>query len=104
MTEKRKPHYDLTAIQAQFASPGGYRITITAQDFAFGVLGLDRIGVASLVGGVRRSNFVKSMTSIADHRVWQDVYHLPYEDMMLYMKFTKDADGFYLMISLKEMG
>ncbi|MGH6934527.1 MAG: type II toxin-antitoxin system MqsR family toxin [Dongiaceae bacterium] len=100
--EKRKPHYDLATVQAQFAKPAGYRITVTAQDFAFGVLALDRAGVVSLVGDVRQRHFEKSMTSVADHRIWQDVYNLPYEDMMLYLKFTKDDDGFYLLISLKE--
>jgi motility quorum-sensing regulator/GCU-specific mRNA interferase toxin len=103
MTEKRKPHYDLAAIHAQFAKPDGYRITVTAQDFAFGVLGLDREGVVALVGSVQRSHFIKSMTSLRDHRIWQDVYHLPFEDMMLYVKFTKDKDGFYLLISLKDL-
>jgi motility quorum-sensing regulator/GCU-specific mRNA interferase toxin len=102
MTEKRKPHYNLAAIQAQFTKPGGYRITVTAQDFAFGVLGLDRQGVVALVGGVQRSHFVKSMTSFGDHRIWHDVYHLPFEDTVLYVKFTKDKDGFYLLISLKD--
>src|SRR5882724_3933809 len=102
MTEKRKPHYDLAAIQAQFARAGGYRITVTAQDFAFGVLGLDREGVVSLVSNVQRSHFVKSMTSFGDYRTWQDVYHLPFEDVVLYIKFTKDKDAFYLLISLKD--
>lgn len=102
MTEKRKPHYDLAAIQAQFARLDGYRITVTAQDFAFGVLGLDRDGVVALVASVQRSRFIKSMTSFGDYRIWQDVYHLPFEDMVLYIKFTKDKDGFYLLISLKD--
>jgi motility quorum-sensing regulator / GCU-specific mRNA interferase toxin len=102
MTEKRKPHYDLAAIQTQFVRPEGYRITVTAQNFAFGVLGLDREGVVALVCSVQRSHFVKSMTSFADYRIWQDVYHLPFEDMVLYVKFTKDKDGFYLLISLKD--
>ena len=102
MTEKRKPHYDLAAIQGQFARPDGYRITVTAQDFAFGVLGLDREGVVALVGRVQRGHFVKSMTSFGDYRIWHDVYHLPFEDMVLYVKFTKDKDGFYLLISLKD--
>jgi motility quorum-sensing regulator/GCU-specific mRNA interferase toxin len=102
MTEKRRPHYDLAAIQAQFARPDGYRITVTAQDFAFGVLGLDREGVGDLVGSVQRRHFIKSMTSFTDYRIWQDVYHVPFEDVVLYVKFTKDKDGFFLLISLKD--
>lgn len=41
------------------------------------------------------------MTSQADHRVWQDVYHVPFKDLVLYVKFTTDAQG-YLLISFKE--
>lgn len=104
MTEKRKPHYDLLSIQAQFAKPdgSGYRITVSAQDFAFAVLGMERAGVLSLVASIARADFVKSMTSYTDHRVWHDVYHVLFLDMTLYVKFTKDRDGFYLLISLKE--
>jgi motility quorum-sensing regulator/GCU-specific mRNA interferase toxin len=104
VTEKRKPQYDLVSIQAQFANPdgSGYRITVSAQDFAFAVLGIERAGVLSLVASVARTDFVKSMTSYADHRIWHDVYHVPFQDMTLYVKFTKDRDGFYLLISLKE--
>lgn len=104
MAEKRKPHYDLALIQAQFAEPdgSGYRITVTAQDFAFAVLGMDRAGVLSLVASVERADFIKSMTSYADHRIWHDVYHVAFQEMTLYIKFSKDSDGFYLLISLKE--
>ncbi len=41
------------------------------------------------------------MTSLADHRIWQDVYHVPHGGTVLYVKFTTDAEG-YLVISLKE--
>ena len=41
------------------------------------------------------------MTSIADVRIWQDVYHVRCGETLLYVKFTTDAEG-YLVISLKE--
>ena len=41
------------------------------------------------------------MTSLADHRIWQDVYQVPFESLILYVKFTTDAQG-YLVISFKE--
>jgi hypothetical protein len=40
-------------------------------------LGFNRPGIVLVIQGVRRSMFVKSMTTHADHRVWQDVYHVP---------------------------
>lgn len=41
------------------------------------------------------------MTSFADHTIWQDVYHVPYDDTVLYVKFTVDAEG-HIVISLEE--
>ncbi len=47
------------------------------------------------------SHFYKSMTSHSDHTIWQDVYHVPHGDIVLYLKFTVDAEG-HIVISLKE--
>ena len=41
------------------------------------------------------------MTSLADDRIWQDVYLVPFERTVLYLKFTTDAEG-HLVISFKE--
>ncbi|MEK7245571.1 MAG: type II toxin-antitoxin system MqsR family toxin [Pseudomonadota bacterium] len=101
MVEKRKPTYDLAAIQKQFGEPDGYRITVSAQDFAFS-LGLDRGGVVALVQSIERRHFYKSMTTYRDHRIWQDVYHAGHGKLTLYVKFTLGLDGYYLLISLKE--
>ena len=54
-----------------------------------------------MIQGMSREQFYKSMTSVADHRVWQDVYHVQFQTLTLYVKFTTDAEG-YLVISLKE--
>lgn len=100
--EKRKPSYALEAIKAQFREPAGYKITVTAQDFAFNVLKLERGGVIELVQGITRQHFYKSMTSRRNHRIWQDVYRVPYEELLLYVKFTKIEEGWFLLISLKD--
>jgi Motility quorum-sensing regulator, toxin of MqsA len=59
--------------------------------------------VVVLQDGVEGSHeqFYKSMTSLADHRIWQDVYQVPFEGLIVYVKFTTDAQG-YLVISFKE--
>ena len=49
-----------------------------------------------------RRDFQKSMTSYADHRVWQDVYHVPSEVGELYVKFTADVVSEFLLMSFKE--
>ena len=42
------------------------------------------------------------MTSYADHRVWQDVYHVPTAVGMLYIKFRNDAVTRFTVLSFKE--
>jgi len=42
------------------------------------------------------------MTSIAESRNWQDVYKPAVANRVLYVKFTLDAQGQYLLISFKE--
>ena len=48
--------------------------------------------------------FYKSMTTNADHRVWQDVYHVPVpdEDMVLYVKLQADVITEFRVMSFKE--
>lgn len=75
-------------------------MTSTARNSAFG-LGLLLADVVRIIQGVTREQFYKSMTSIGDHRIWQDVYHVPFERTVLYVKFTTDAQG-HLVISFKE--
>jgi motility quorum-sensing regulator/GCU-specific mRNA interferase toxin len=48
-----------------------------------------------------REQFCKSKTSLGDHRTWQDVYHVPFENTVLYVKFTTDEGG-HLVLSFKE--
>ena len=42
------------------------------------------------------------MTSMADHRVWQDVYKPNVGGRTLYVKFTLDAQSRLFLISFKE--
>ena len=41
------------------------------------------------------------MTSHVDPRVWQDVYHVPWAGLVLYVKLTVDELG-QLILSMKE--
>lgn len=98
--EKRRPHYDLDTIKATFASVASLRLTRTARNCAFG-LGLLLQGVVDLIQGMTREQFYKSMTSQMNPSLWQDVYHVPWQATVVYVKFTTDDAG-YLVISLKE--
>ncbi len=54
------------------------------------------------IQSMRREHFYKSMTSYADHRIWQDVYHVPSEVGTLYVKFMADTITEFLLLSFKE--
>jgi motility quorum-sensing regulator/GCU-specific mRNA interferase toxin len=55
------------------------------------MLGFGRAEIVSIIQTMDRKMFVKSMTTFADHRVWQDVYHVPANGMVLYVKFPADV-------------
>lgn len=45
------------------------------------------------IARLSRRNFYKSMTTIRDHRIWQDVYHAPLADgRVAYVKLTLVAE------------
>ena len=98
--EKLKPHYDLATIRATFSTVASLRMTRTAHDSAL-ALGLLLQDVVDLIQSMTREQFYKSMTSAAASSIWQDVYHVPREGAVLYVKVTTDPKG-YLLISLKE--
>jgi motility quorum-sensing regulator/GCU-specific mRNA interferase toxin len=103
MTEKRKPTYDLDAIKSVFSTPQGLRATGTAIKGA-AALGFGRAEIVATIQTIERRQFFKSMTAYADHTVWQDVYHVPSEQGVLYIKFTADAVAEFLLLSFKEKG
>ena len=99
--EKRKPTYDLAAIKAAFENPAHLRATRTAVRAAQAA-GLTRNDMVGAVQATDRRHFVKSMTTYADPHVWQDVYNVPYADLVIYLKVMADAEGF-LIVSFKEV-
>jgi motility quorum-sensing regulator/GCU-specific mRNA interferase toxin len=101
MTEKQKPTYDLKAFKAAFATVEGLNVTTSATQSASG-LGFGRAEIVATIQTMDRTQFYKSMTSYADHRVWQDVYHVPSAAGVLYVKFTADVVTEFLLLSFKE--
>ncbi len=99
--EKRKPAYDLDAIKVSIGSVESLAITRTAFADALS-LGFSRPGIVAVVQGIKRSMFAKSMTTHADHRIWQDVYHVPAEGLVLYVKFQEDIVTEFRLMSFKE--
>jgi motility quorum-sensing regulator/GCU-specific mRNA interferase toxin len=65
-------------------------------------LGFGRIEIVEVIQTMQHRNFYKSMTSHRDYRIWQDVYHVPSEAGVLYIKFTANVVKEFLLLSFKE--
>jgi motility quorum-sensing regulator/GCU-specific mRNA interferase toxin len=97
--EKKKPTYDLEAFKASCAKH--LNMTTTTRNDAV-ALGFTDADVIATIQTMERSQFYKSMNTLRDHKVWQDVYHIPSEAGMLYVKFMTDAESEFLLIGFKE--
>jgi motility quorum-sensing regulator / GCU-specific mRNA interferase toxin len=65
-------------------------------------IGFGRAEIAAVIATMRATQFYKSMTSNYDHRQWRDVYHVPWDGMVLYVKFTGDVVTKFAVLSFKE--
>ncbi len=99
--EKRKPHYALADLKAAFADPARLNRSFMSKQGA-DALGMDNAAVVATIQALVVANFEKSMTSHADHRIWQDVYRPKAGGTDLYVKFTVDAQNALFLISFKE--
>ena len=91
--EKRTPHYSLPDIQRQVADPRNRVFTATALDGGL-EMGLEESEMRAVVCKLSLRNLYKSMTSVRDHTVWQDVYHaMTPVGIVAYIKLTGYTDG-----------
>ena len=65
-------------------------------------LGFELQDIYAAVSTMTSKHFYKSMTSIRNHKLWQDVYHVPYGGYMLYVKFTRGTITAFDLLSFKE--
>ena len=99
--EKGTPHCKLPLIKA-LVETGQVRATATAYNGArdLGINNLD--GMCAVVLALTPANFYKSMTTHADHTVWQDVYRTKTAGGdEVYLKLTVIDD--VLIVSFKEL-
>lgn len=99
--EKKKPHYSLSAIQQVVAERRVNAFTATALMGA-AQLGLSPDEAVEAVLAMKQVAFYKSMTTHADHQIWQDVYHVALKSRRVaYVKVTLRENGI-VVIQFKE--
>ena len=99
--EKRTPHSKLSVVRSLIES-GQVRATASAFNGAreLGINDLD--GICEVALSLTSTDFYKSMTTHADHRIWQDVYRTKtIEGLEVYLKLTVIED--VLIVSFKEL-
>lgn len=99
--EKSTPHCKLSVVQNLIQS-GRARATASAIGGALG-LGINNLeGMCEVVMSLTSVHFYKSMTTYADHRIWQDVYLTKISSGdEVYLKLTVIDD--VLIVSFKEL-
>ena len=97
--EKRTPHCKLSVVKA-LVEAGKVKATLTALPGG-AALGLDFEAMVNVVKTLTSRDFHKSMTTHADHRIWQDVYRPVTEVGEVYLKLTVIND--VLIVSFKEL-
>jgi len=97
--EKHTPHCKLSVVKVLLEA-GKVRSTLSA--LAGGAaLGFDFADMLDVINALKPSDFYKSMTTHADHRVWQDVYRPVTRAGEVYLKLTVIDD--VLIVSFKEL-
>lgn len=99
--EKKTAHCRLPVVKALIEA-GQVKATASAFSGARELGINDLAGMCAVVLSLTPSDFHKSMTTYADHRIWQDVYHAKtahHGDV--YVKLTVIDD--VLIVSFKEL-
>lgn len=97
--EKGTPHCPLPVIKTLIEA-GKVRTTHAARSGA-NALGLGYAEMLAVVMGLKPTDFYKSMTTHADHTIWQDVYRPRTAVGDIYLKLTVIDD--VLIVSFKEL-
>ena len=98
--EKRRQHYPLREVQKLVAIKGCDSFTLTALTNAR-LMGLSAEQSIAVIQSLTPAMFYKSMTTIHDSSIWQDVYHaLTPVGRIAYIKLTMQ-DG-AVVIQFKE--
>jgi len=92
VNEKRKPHYVLSEFKTLFRNENSRLITQKARQGAVAEGYMTVEDVQSIIDRLCSEHFYKSMTTYANHKVWQDVYKFTDEEKKLYIKLQFSVD------------
>ena len=95
--EKKTPHYNLQCIQADVQRLGAVAFTKSALDGGR-TMGLTLAQMQRVIASLER----RALSTHADHRVWQDVYHAQAYGLAIYIKVTYRPSGGPPVIAFKE--
>ena len=95
--EKKTPHYTLQCIQADVQRLGAVAFTKSALDGGR-TMGLTLAQMQRVIASLER----RALSTHADHRVWQDVYHAQAYGLAIYIKVTYRPSGGPPVIAFKE--
>ncbi len=99
--EKRTPHCKLSVVKA-LVEAGEVKATASAFSGARDLGVSNLAGMCAIIMSLSPANFHKSMTTHADYRIWQDVYHTKTASGdEVYLKLTVIDD--VLIVSFKEL-
>lgn len=103
MREKSTPTYALESFKTAISSAEDLTecITFAAAKTAL-ELGFGPVEVLATIRVMEREHFYKSMPSLGNATVWQDVYHVPYGGFVIYIKFRADVVTEFQLLSFKE--
>lgn len=99
--EKHTAHYHLSVVKAEVHRLGAKAFTRSALEGGRR-LGLSLGHMQRIIGALESAMLYKSMTSYADHTLWQDVYHTRTQGLEIYIKVTCRRCGGPPVISFKE--
>ena len=95
--EKKTPHYTLQCIQTDVLRLGAVAFTKSALDGGR-TMGLTLAQMQRVIASLER----RALSTHADHRVWQDVYHAQAYGLAIYIKVTYRPSGGPPVIAFKE--
>ncbi len=98
--EKRRAHYLLSKIKRLISTSNTRYLTASALRDA-NEMGMGESDIVEAVMNLRPADFYKSMTTLRDPRLWQDVYRPQVRGRRVYLK-VQIVQEWGIVISFKE--